>query len=117
MTNSSEVIAAFHALRPKEYPFLIRIEIKQVSSGSRLASLVMTLELGRGVGSSHRLLLTFEHVTDLKVDWPEWSVVKLDVIEIEDVSARGLEDQRFRIYEGSGLLALACADFNAKVSE
>jgi hypothetical protein len=63
------------------------------------------------------LVLRFRGVRDLKIDWSAFSPVYLDVIEIDDVSDRGLEDLRYRVFEGTSMFAFWCLDFTADIEK
>ncbi|MGQ0843615.1 MAG: hypothetical protein ACT4QF_05730 [Sporichthyaceae bacterium] len=60
-----------------------------------------------------RLQATFVGVVGLQLSWPEQQPVSLDVVEIGDVSAHGLEDISFRVAEGAGFFAFSCREFFA----
>ena len=59
--------------------------------------------------------MTFFGVRELTIDWPQWDEIRLDVMEIADISDRGLEGLTFQVYEGEGFFAFSCADFTAVV--
>jgi hypothetical protein len=115
MTSPMDKIAAFHALNPTEFPILVLLEIQQIVERGLPRGLNLSLELARESNAQSHLLLRFEGVTDLRIDWPDWSLVRLDVIEVTDISGRGIEDARFRVSEGSGLFAFSCAEFHGGV--
>ena len=113
--RQASTVESFYALQPAQYSVLRRLELKQSTEASH-AQLAMEVELVDRRDARGLLTLTFTHVTDLKIDWPEWSLVQADVIDIKDVSDQGLEAQRFRVYEGSGLFRLSCGGFRARIS-
>jgi hypothetical protein len=115
VTEASEKIGRYHAIRPTEYPLLSRLELRQPIMDRTVGGLAMLLELAREGGTHESLVLTFDEVTNLSIEWPEWSSIRVDVIEIEDISDRQLEGQRYRAYEGSGLFSLSCKDFNVTI--
>jgi hypothetical protein len=109
-----DLIAQYHSLRPIRFPILRSFEILQ-EMGQGASLLRLSLDLISNVPGEGTLLLTFDRVVDLKVDWPQWSLVRVDVIEIADVSDRRLEDIRYRVSEGTGFFAFSCGDFHAAV--
>ena len=110
------LIAQFYSLRPIRFPILRRFEIHQ-EAGQGAPLLQLSLELMSDAPGEGTLLLTFDRVVDLKVEWPQWSLVRVDVIAIADVSDQGLEDIRYRVSEGAGFFAFSCGDFHADVEK
>ena len=62
-----------------------------------------------------RLELTFLRVVDLKVDWSGPTPAQLDVLDIRDASADGLENISYRVADGADFFSLWCSDFFAVV--
>ncbi|MDQ6946007.1 MAG: hypothetical protein M3256_06970 [Actinomycetota bacterium] len=115
MTNAGSTIAAFHDLKPLRFAILRRFELSQTGTVPSSTGLRLALDLqpeNAGLGSLH---LVFEGVRDLKIDWPSWSVITTDVIEVSDISDRGMEDLYFRVSEGAGMFAFSCRAFTATV--
>lgn len=115
MTDAGSTIAAFHELKPLRFAILARFEVSQTGTVASATGLRLVLQLrseDEGFGCLH---LVFEGVRDLKIDWPPWSLVKTDVIDISDLSDRGLEDLSFRVAEGAGMFAFSCREFTARV--
>jgi hypothetical protein len=107
MTDTpADMIRRYHELHPVEFSQLGSLTIEQGP-----AELCLSLDLqSHGDG---RLTLRFDGVRDLKIDWPQWSRIRVDVVEITDMSSRGLEDLVYRVHEGAGLFAFSCREFEA----
>jgi hypothetical protein len=103
----AELIQSYHELRPTQYARFASLSIDQEADGQSLR-----LDLRSAVGAG-RLVLRFSGVRDLKIDWPQWSQITVDVVEITDISDRGMEDLAFRVHEGAGLFAFSCRAFDA----
>lgn|SRR5487761_1709387 len=115
MTTTGSTISAFHHLRPLRFPILVRFEVSQTGTVPSATGLRLALDLRSENEELGSLQLVFEGVRDLKVDWPSWSVIKTDVIEISDISERGMEELCFRVAEGAGMFAFSCREFTATV--
>jgi hypothetical protein len=112
MISDNDPITAFEKLVPVRFPVLQRIDLTQSLIG-RSAEITIRLVLGQE-DDDGILHLAFEGVRGLKIDWPSWSVIKLDVIQISDLTHRGMEDLRYRVSEGAGMFAFSCRAFTAK---
>ena len=114
--SSNAAIRRFRDMRPLRFRLLQRFEMVQGFSASQVAELSITLETGSET-TGESLVLRFRGVRDLQIDWPTLSVIHLDVIEIDDVSDRGLEDLRYRVSEGTSMFAFWCLDFTADIEK
>jgi hypothetical protein len=95
-------------LRAVDIPVLRSFLVRNEPSGQ---TVIVTTET---VDGRSRLEATFFGVVDLRVVWPDYpDPLQLDVVDISDVSAHGLESVRFRVAEGAGFFAFSCADFLA----
>jgi len=81
------------------------------------SELTLSLELISETEANEKLTVAFERVVDLRIDWPQWSVVGVDVIEIIDVSGHQLEGIQYRVAEGQGFFTFYCFDFRASVEQ
>ena len=115
MTDIATTIAGFHELDPRRFAILDRFALTQAVASPPAGALSLALDLRSeqdGLGVLH---LAFEGIRELKIDWPSWSLIKTDVIEISDVSDRGMEDLRFRVHEGAGMFAFYCRGFSVTI--
>ncbi len=97
------------ALRAVEMPVLRSFAVHNEPSGQQTVTVTTESVDGRS-----RLEATFLGVVGLAVSWPEYpNPLQLDVIEVSDVAAHGLEGVSFRVAEGAGFFALSCSDFHA----
>lgn len=55
--------------------------------------------------------MKFSGIRELRIDWPQWDEIRLDIIEIEDVGDRGWESVEYRVREATGVFAFWCRDF------
>ena len=108
--GAREQIGAFEELRPLRYPVLDSFSVTRERHAGY--SLQVTAVSGSEAG---RLSLVFSGVRELAIAWPQWDEVRLDVVQIRDISDRGWEDLSFRVDEGSGFFAFSCRDFTAVV--
>lgn len=100
--------ARWSSLRTVDIPVLQSFLVRNEPSGHVL---VLTTE---SMDGRSRLEATFLGVVDLHVSWPDMpGPLRLDVIDVSDVSAHGLENICFRVAEGEGLFAFSCSDFFA----
>jgi hypothetical protein len=104
----NEKIDRYYAFQPRSYPALHRFVVEQ-----RESELELTLALDGPEG--RRLELRFMGIRDMKIDWPPWAVVNTDLVEIRDISSRGLEGLVYRVAEAAGFFAFSCRDFEASV--
>lgn len=95
-------------LRPSEFSVLEELVLRQTTEDG----LVVLLEARTADLGSH-LSIVFSGVRGLSIDWPEWSVVSLDLVGITDVTGEQLEDLNFRVAEASGLFVFSCRQFQA----
>jgi hypothetical protein len=116
MTRPADAIAEFHSLRPTRFPIVRRFAIDQ-AGGRKQCQLTLSVELIPDTAANERLALVFDRITDLRIDWPQWSVVRVDVIEIIDVSGHQLEGIQYRVAEGQGFFTFYCFDFRASVEQ
>jgi hypothetical protein len=103
-------IEAFNKLRPIRYPLVSSFRITRADDGAYSLQIVSFSDIGGG-----RLTVTFFGIREVTIDWPQWDEVRLDVVEITDISDRGLEEPALRVHEGAGFFAFSCHDFTAIV--
>jgi hypothetical protein len=116
MSNTANSIDSFQSQRHTRFPVLSKFTIEQRLGGQSAPSLFLSLELASDVETNQHLVVSFEGVRDLKIDWPQWSVIRLDAIVITDVSDRGLEGIRYRVAEGEEMFTFWCEGFDAAIS-
>jgi hypothetical protein len=84
-------------LRTVDMPVLRGFVVRSEQSGQVVS---VTTE---SVDGRARLESTFLGVVDLRVSWPDYpDPVQVDVIDISDVAAHGLENISYRVAEGAG---------------
>jgi hypothetical protein len=108
-------IAAFHALRPIRFRWLVTFAIDHTFGPHTVSALSLSLTLTTDFDAGQRLLLSFSEIVDLEIDWTQRSPVSVDVIEIEDIRSRGWEGIHSRVAEGEGMFAFSCRDFRASI--
>jgi hypothetical protein len=95
-------------LRTVDIPTVRSFVVRNEPSGQTLS---VTSESWDG---QSRLEATFLGVVDLQMSWPSFPTpMQLDVIDIRDVAADGLENINYRVAEGAGFFAFWCSDFFA----
>ncbi len=95
-------------LRTVDMPTVRSLAVRNEESGQILS---LTSESWDGRA---RLEVTFLGVVDLQLSWPGIPTpAQLDVIDIRDESADGLENIRYRVAEGAGFFAFWCSEFFA----
>jgi hypothetical protein len=96
------------ALRTVDRPTVRSFAVRNEQSGQTVS---VTSESWDG---RSRLEATFLGVVDLQLSWPSFPTpTQLDVIDIRDVSADGLENISYRVAEGAGFFAFWCSEFFA----
>lgn len=112
----ADPIARFHGQKPGSYPILQEFLVEQIDGPGVAKELRLTLVMRESSTTDAKTMeLVFHGVRELKVDWPTWSVVRFGLIEIVDIAERGLEDLRFRVFEGDGSFAFSCRSFDVAV--
>lgn len=103
--------AGWAGLRTVDMPTVLSFVVRNEQFGQSGQTVSLTAESWDGRA---RLEATFVGVVDLQLVWPSFPTpTQLDVIDVRDVSADGLENISYRVAEGADFFAFWCSDFHA----
>jgi hypothetical protein len=98
-------LSDFHKAAQSDYPMLVSFSVTRVRHGDISARIVTA-----SIDEAASIVMTFAGVRELRIEWPDWDEIRLDVIDIGPVSDRGWEGIAFRVHEGAGFFAFWCRD-------
>jgi hypothetical protein len=107
----------FRKANQKQYPYVESVELRQRRSlvDERYTSDV-TMVLANRVCEDPgvlRLVIVFRNVRAFKFAQGDWSVVKLPLLEVKNVAARGWEGVKYEVRDNeNGVVSFLCQDFD-----
>ncbi len=114
---AGDKVNRFNSVRPVKFGYVVRFAIERFPTWEGTPSCIVEVILAsKFEPDSPQLKLRFFQATEMKIDDlnATWSCV----VAIQDISDRGLEDTRYRVFDaGNQHFSLNCKDFEFEVLE
>jgi hypothetical protein len=107
----------FLSVRPVRFGYIVRFAVEKLPTWDNTVSCIVEVTLSSKVEpESPQLKLRFLHATEVKMG--DLNATVGCVVAIQDISDRGLEDTRYRVFDEESLcFSLNCKDFEFEVLE
>jgi len=118
MNNQESIIEKFYALRPNDYPTLLRLSLSQkfILPGDPPAIDVEAELSHKDPGHQERLLLNFYGVSNYKFNQPLASHIQIIQFEITSLTDWQWENAKYKVAEvEESVFSLLCKEFSARL--